>query len=161
MDILEDGSLDLPNEVLSKLDLVVGAVHSHFRLSREKQTERILRAMENRYFSMLAHPSGRLLQERQPYNVDMELVINMARERGCFIELNSQPMRLDITDVYCQTARGEGVLISINSDAHSEHGFNNLQYGIAQARRGWLGKDDVLNTRSLAALRKLLRQTMQ
>lgn len=161
VDILEDGSLDLPNEVLSKLDLVVAAIHSHFRLSREKQTERLLRAMENRYFSILAHPSGRLLQERQPYNVDMELLINMARERGCFIELNSQPMRLDLTDIYCQIARSEGVLISINSDAHSEHGFNNLPYGIAQARRGWLEKGDVLNTRSLAALRKLLVQTMR
>ncbi len=161
VDILEDGTLDLPDSVLAKLDLVVGAIHSYFRLSREKQTDRLLRAMDSRYFSILAHPSGRLLQERQAYNVDMECIISMARERGCFMELNSQPKRLDLTDTYCQLARSEGVLISINSDAHSEGGFDLLRFGIAQARRGWLEKADVLNTRPLGQLRKLLRQTMQ
>jgi len=160
VDILEDGSLDLPNNVLGKLDLVIGAVHSHFRLSRDKQTERILRAMDNRYFTILAHPTGRLLEERRPYNIDIEVLINMARERKCFMELNSQPMRLDLNDVYCEMAHSEGVLVSINSDAHNERGFDNLQFGIAQARRGWLEKNDVLNTRSLSALRKLLQQTM-
>lgn len=158
VDILEDGSLDLPDKVLEKLDLVVGAVHNKFNLSRKKQTDRIQRAMDNRYFSILAHPSGRLQFEREPYDVDMEKIIHHARERGCFIELNSQPLRLDLTDIYCQLARDEGVLIAINSDSHSENGFDNLRFGIDQARRGWLEKKDVLNTRPLKALRRLLER---
>jgi len=160
VEILEDGTLDLPDAVLARLDLVVGTVHSYFNLSLEKQTERILRAMDHRYFSMLAHPTGRLIDEREPYQVDMTRVIHKARDRGCFLELNSNPRRLDLYDIYCQAARAEGVLVSINSDAHSINDFSYLAFGVGQARRGWLGKDDVLNTRSLAQLRKLLRQTM-
>jgi len=160
VEILEDGTLDLPDAVLARLDLVVGTVHSHFNLPLEKQTERILRAMDHRYFSMLAHPTGRLINEREPYQVDMTRVILKARDRGCFLELNSNPRRLDLYDTYCQAARAEGVLVSINSDAHSINDFNYLAFGVGQARRGWLEKDDVLNTRSLAQLRTLLKQTM-
>ena len=98
VDILEDGQLDLPPHLLSQLDLVIGAVHSKFRLSRKKQTSRILRAMDSNYFTMLAHPSGRLLQEREPYEVDIPRLIEAARQRGCYLELNSQPQRLDLTD---------------------------------------------------------------
>ncbi|MEJ2222190.1 MAG: DNA polymerase/3'-5' exonuclease PolX [Desulfobacterales bacterium] len=160
VEILEDGSLDLPDKVLARLDLVVGTVHSYFNLPLEKQTERILRAMDHRYFSMLAHPTGRLIGERDPYQVDMIRIIHQARDRGCFLELNSNPRRLDLYDIYCRVAREEGVLVSINSDAHSINDFNYLAFGVGQARRGWLEKDDVLNTRSLAQVRKLLRQTM-
>ena len=160
VDILEDGSLDLPNEDLSRLDLVVGAVHSHFRLSREKQTERILRAMDHPHFTILAHPSGRLIDEREPYEVDMPRLIHHARKRGCVLEVNAHPMRLDLTDTDCQMAKHEGVLVSINSDAHSVLDFENLRYGVGQARRGWLEKSDVLNVRSLQSLRPLLQRTM-
>jgi DNA polymerase (family 10) len=160
VEILEDGTLDLPDAVLARLDLVVGTVHSYFNLSLEKQTERILRAMDHRYFSMLAHPTGRLIDEREPYQVDMSRVIHKAGDRGCFLELNSNPRRLDLYDIYCQAARVEGVLVSINSDAHGINDFNYLAFGVGQARRGWLEKDDVLNTRPLAQLRKLLKQTM-
>jgi DNA polymerase (family 10) len=160
VDILENGALDLPNEVLDHLDLVIGAVHGYFNLSRQKQTARILRAMDNRYFSILAHPTGRLVNEREAYDVDLERIIEKARERGCFLELNSQPKRLDLTDVYCRMAKEEGVMISINSDAHSESDLDNLRFGIAQARRAWLEKADVLNTRSLGKLKQLLKQTM-
>jgi DNA polymerase (family 10) len=160
VEILEDGTLDLPDAVLARLDLVVGTVHSYFNLSLEKQTERILRAMDHRYFSMLAHPTGRLIDEREPYAVDMMRIIHKARDRGCFLELNSNPRRLDLYDIYCQVAKAEGVLVSINSDAHSINDFNYLTLGVGQARRGWLEKDDVLNTRSLAQLRKLLKKTM-
>jgi DNA polymerase (family 10) len=160
VEILEDGTLDLPDAVLARLDLVVGTVHSYFNLPFEKQTERILRAMDHRYFSMLAHPTGRLIDEREPYRVDMTRIIHKARDRGCFLELNSNPRRLDLYDIYCQVARAEGVLVSINSDAHGINDFNYLAFGVGQARRGWLEKDDVLNTRSLAQLRKLLKQTM-
>lgn len=161
VEILEDGSLDLEDAVLARLDLVVGSVHSYFGLSPEKQTARILRAMDHRYFSMLAHPTGRLLGEREPYAVDMARIIKKAAERGCFLELNSNPRRLDLCDTHCQIAKEQGVLVSINSDAHSVNDFNYLAFGVAQARRGWLEKDDVLNTRSLAQLRKLLKGTMK
>jgi DNA polymerase (family 10) len=157
-EILEDGRFDLPDDVLKKLDLVVGTVHSHFGLPPHKQTERILRAMDHPCFSMLAHPSGRLIDEREPYSVDMEKIIRKAAERRCFLELNANPRRLDLTDIYCQMAKALGVLISINSDAHSLDSYDHLRYGIGQARRGWLEKKNVLNTRSLAELKKLLKE---
>ena len=160
VDILEDGSLDLPDGVLERLDLVVGAVHSKFELSRAKQTERILRAMDHPHFTLLAHPGGRLIEQREPYDVDMLRIIRHAKQRGCYLELNAHPERLDLLDSQCQSAREEGVLVSINSDAHSTFDFANLRYGVGQARRGWLEKADVLNTRSLTALRKLLKHTM-
>jgi DNA polymerase (family 10) len=160
VDILSDGQLDLPDDVLGKLDLVVASIHSHFSLSEEKQTARILRAMDQRFFSILGHPSGRLLNERQAYRVDMEKIIRHAARRGCFLELNANPRRLDLTDIYCQMARDQGVLVAINSDAHGINDFSHLRFGVGQAQRGWLEKDDVLNTRPLAALRKLLKQTM-
>lgn len=160
VDILEDGSLDLPDEDLSRLDLVVGAVHSHFGLPRQKQTERILRAMDHPSFTILAHPTGRLIHERAPYDVDLPRVIRHARQRGCFLEVNANPARLDLVDTDCQQAREEGVMVSINSDAHTVLDFGNLRYGVGQARRGWLEKHDVLNTRSLHELRRLLKRTM-
>jgi len=159
VDILEDGSLDMPDAVLEKLDLVIGAVHSRFELSRARQTRRILRAMDNPNFTLLAHPTGRLIERRAPYDVDMTRIIRHARERGCYLELNANPERLDLLDTHCQLAREEGVLVSINSDAHSALDFDNLRYGVGQARRGWLEKQDVLNTRKLPALRKLLAAT--
>lgn len=160
VDILEDGSLDLPATLLARLDLVVGAVHSKFNLPRKKQTERILRAMDTPHFTLLAHPSGRLIGEREAYDVDMERIIRAARQRGCFLELNAQPERLDLSDVYCNMAKSEGVLISVASDAHSIRDFTNLRFAIGQARRGWLEAQDVLNTRPLTKLQPLLRQTM-
>jgi DNA polymerase (family 10) len=160
VDILEDGSLDLPDDVLGRLDLVVGAVHSKFELSRAKQTERILRAMQHPHFTLLAHPTGRLIEQRAPYDVDMLRIIRQARNRGCFLELNAHPERLDLLDTYCQMAKEEGVLVSINSDAHSSFDFANLRYGIGQARRGWLEKQDVLNTRPLAELLTIIKRTM-
>jgi DNA polymerase (family 10) len=160
VDILDDGSLDLPDAVLARLDLVIGAVHSRFGLPRAKQTERILRAMDSPHFTLLAHPGGRLIGQRESYDVDMLRIIRHAKQRGCFLELDAQPERLDLLDTQCQSAKEEGVLVSVNSDAHSTFDFANLKYGIGQARRGWLEKADVLNTRPLAALRKLLKSTM-
>ncbi|MGD8842840.1 MAG: DNA polymerase/3'-5' exonuclease PolX, partial [Gammaproteobacteria bacterium] len=159
VDILEDGSLDLPDDILSRLDLVIGAVHSRFDLTRARQTRRILYAMDNPCFTLLAHPSGRLIDRRAPYDVDMSRIIRHARERGCYLELNAHPERLDLLDTHCQQAREEGVLVSINSDAHSVADFDNLRFGVGQARRGWLESKDVLNTRSLTTLRKLLAAT--
>jgi DNA polymerase (family 10) len=157
VDILEDGRLDLPDEVLAECELVVGAVHSKFNLARAKQTSRILRAMDHPHFTILAHPSGRLIETREPYDVDMLKIVRHAAQRGCFLELNAHPERLDLLDVHCQLARDEGVLIAVSTDAHSVQDFVNLKYGIGQARRGWLEKKDVLNTRGLTELRRLLK----
>ena len=161
VDILEDGSLDLPDEVLGRLDLVVGAVHSRFNLSNRRQTERIMKAMDHPHFSILAHPSGRLIGRREPYEVDMLRIIRKARERRCFLEINAHPERLDLTDIHCRMAKEEGVLLAVNTDAHSMLDLENARFGVGQARRGWLEKSDVLNTRSYAELRKLLKPTME
>jgi len=158
VDILEDGTLDLPDEVLAKLDFTVCSIHSRFNLSNEKQTERIVRAMDNQHFNILGHPSGRLINERPPYQVDMEKVVEAARERGCILELNAHPDRLDLNERHCRLAKDAGVLIAISTDAHSTRGLNNMKYGIYQARRGWLAKDDVVNTRRVADLLKLLQR---
>jgi len=160
VDILEDGALDLSDNVLARLDIVIGAVHSHFGLSRDKQSERIIRAMQHPHFSILAHPTGRLLDQRDAYDVDMNRIIREARQRGCYMELNAHPERLDLLDTYCRMARDEGVLVSVNSDAHSPGDFDNLIYGIGQARRGWLEKKDVLNAHSLSQVKKLLQSTL-
>jgi len=160
VDILEDGALDLPNDVLGELDLVIGAVHSQFKLSRTKQTRRILKAMDHPHFTILAHPSGRLIDQREPYDVDMLKVIRHARARGCYLELNAHPERLDLLDTHCQLAKEEGVRVAISSDAHSVQDFDNLRYGVGQARRGWLERDDVLNSRPLKEMRELLKKTM-
>jgi DNA polymerase (family 10) len=156
VDILEDGTLDLPDSVLQKLDVVIAAVHSKFELPRHRQTERILRALDNRCVNLLAHPTGRLIGAREPYDVDMLRIMRKAKSRRIFLELNSQPDRLDLDDTMCQMARDEGVLVSIDSDSHSTLDFANLRYGVGQARRGWLGRDNVLNTRDLAELRRQL-----
>ncbi|MGE5540508.1 MAG: DNA polymerase/3'-5' exonuclease PolX [Gemmatimonas sp.] len=161
VDILEDGKLDLPDSALAGLDIVIGAVHSQFGLTRAKQTERILRAMERPHFSILAHPTGRLIGEREPYDVDMARIIHAAKERGCFIELNAYPDRLDLSDVHCRLAKEEGVLVSVATDTHRAAELGNLHFGVGQARRGWLEKDDILNTRPVEALRQLLARTMR
>ncbi len=158
VDILEDGSLDLPDGALARLDLVVGAVHSRFDLPRAKQTERILRAMDNRHFTLLAHPTGRVIESRPPYDVDMLRILRHAKQRGCFVELNAHPERLDLLDTHCRMAREEGVLVAISSDAHGRDDFANLRFGIGQARRGWLEAGDVLNTRPLPELLRLFAE---
>jgi DNA polymerase (family X) len=159
VDILKDGSLDLPDDILKELDVVIGAVHSDFRLSRQKQTERILRAMDNPVFNILAHPSGRLINAREPYEVDLERLIEAAAEHGCFMELNAHPDRLDLNDVFCKTAKDLGVKIAVSTDAHSVDSLDHMRLGIHQARRGWLEADDVLNTRSWRELKKILQRS--
>ena len=158
VDILEDGTLDLPDTILSKLDLVVGAIHSRFDLSQVTQTERILRAMDKRYFNILAHPTGRVINQRPAYAVDMERVMRGALERGCFLELNAQPERLDLNDAHCRLAKSLGLKVAISTDAHAELELGFMRFGVDQARRGWLEAADVLNTRPVNELLSLLRQ---
>ena len=159
VDILEDGSLDLPNDILAQLDLTVCAIHYKFNLSRRKQTERIIRAMDNPYFTILAHPSGRLLNERDPYDLDMEAVMAAAMERGCYLEVNAQPVRLDLTDLHCKMAKDMGLKVAISTDAHRTTDLDFMRFGISQVRRGWLEPKDILNTSSLKALKKELRRS--
>ncbi len=157
VDILDDGRLDLPDTVLKELDFTVCAIHYGLDRSRERQTQRVLRAMDNPYFTILAHPTGRLINAREPYDIDLERVLEAAKERGRILELNAHPDRLDLDDRHCRTAKEAGVRVAISTDAHRASDLALMRYGIGQARRGWLGPADVVNTRGLAELRKLLR----
>jgi len=158
VDILEDGSLDLSDDVLKELDIRVCSIHSKFKLPTDKQTERIIRAMDNPYFNILGHMTGRLLTSRKPYDLQIEKIFIAAKERGCFIELNSQPARLDIHDVYCKQAKEIGLKVSISSDAHSVRELSFMSFGVNQARRGWLEKGDVINTRNVSELLKIIKR---
>ena len=158
VDILNDGRLDLPDSILSRLDVVVASVHSFFDLAREAQTDRVVRAMENRHVSILGHPTGRLIGVREPYDIDMDRVISAAHDLGCYLEINAEPDRLDLNDIHAHAAKSKGVKVAVSTDAHSVNGFQYMRFGIDQARRGWLTADDVINTRSLAELRKLLKR---
>ncbi len=158
VDILEDGSLDLPDSVLRELDLTVCSVHYKFNLSKKKQTERILRAMDNPYCTIIAHPTGRLINKRDPYPIDMETIMLAARKRGCILEINAQPERLDLNDDHCLLARDIGVKLAVSTDAHSAEGLNLMRYGVAQARRGWLAAEDIVNTLPLESLKTLLKR---
>jgi DNA polymerase (family 10) len=156
VDILEDGRLDLPDSALAGLDLVVAAVHSRFDLPAAAQTDRVLRALDDPHVRILAHPTGRLVAEREPYDIDLPRVLRKAAARGVALEVNAHPSRLDLTDTHCRMARDAGVLVAISSDAHSTFEFDNLRFGIGQARRGWLEPANVLNTRRLDELRRFL-----
>jgi DNA polymerase (family 10) len=158
LDILEDGSLDLPDDILKELDLTVCSVHYNRNLSRKRMTERIIKAMDNPYFNIFSHPTGRLVGERKAYEVDLEEVMKAAKERGCFLELNAHPDRLDLDDHNCKMAKDMGLMVVIATDAHSIPDLDFMRFGVYQARRGWLEKGDVLNTRSLEEVKKLLKR---
>ncbi len=144
-DILADGSLDYPDELLAGFDYVVASVHSQFGLSRQAMTERICRAVRNPRVTMLGHPTGRLLLAREGYDVDLDAVIAAAAEAGTMIEINANPHRLDLDADHCRRALAAGVSIVINPDAHAVGGFADLEYGISVARRAGLEAKDVFN----------------
>lgn len=158
VDILKDGRLDLPDSVLSQLDVVVASVHSFFDLPREVQTERIVQAMQNRHVNIIGHPTGRLIGAREPYAVDMDRIVAAARDLNCVLEINAQPERLDLNDLHAHAAKSRGVKLAVSTDAHSVNSFQYIRFGIDQARRAWLTRADVVNTRRLADLNKLLRR---
>ena len=158
VDILEDGRLDMSDEVLSRLDIVLIAVHYKFTLSKDRQTRRILRAFENPYVHILAHPTGRMIGIREPIELDMEQILAKAKEYNIHLEINAQPERLDLTDIHAKMAKEMGVKMAINSDAHNIFSLRYMEYGINQARRGWCEKDDIINTRSLNQLKKVLKR---
>lgn len=161
VDILEDGSLDLPDSVLKELDFTVCSVHYKFDLPGKKQTTRLIRAMDNRHFGILGHPSGRLIGEREPCAADLEKVMQAAAERNRFLEINARPERLDLTDDACLLAKELGVKLAVSSDSHSVEHLDLIRYGVNQARRGWLEAGDIINTRPLGELRKLFADARQ
>ncbi|MGI9435456.1 MAG: PHP domain-containing protein, partial [Geminicoccaceae bacterium] len=156
IDILDDGRLDLSDGMMSQLDIRIVAIHYKFNLPRDKQTERIIRAMDNPYFNTFAHPTGTLINQRPPYEIDIERIIDAARERGCFLEINASPSRLDLNDIHCRLAKERGVKLALSTDAHATTQLQQIRFGLDQARRGWLEKDDVLNTRTWPRLKQLL-----
>ena len=159
VDILEGGGLDLPDDVLRDADWVVASLHYGQKQPREKITRRLLDAVENRFVSVIGHPTGRLINRRPSYELDLDTVLRAARDHGKMMELNCNPARLDLDDVSCAAAKGYGIPIVLSSDAHSSKGFDVLRYGVLQARRAGLTKDDVANTRPLDELKKLIAKT--
>ncbi len=155
VDILADGSLDYPDEVLRELDYTICSIHSRFGLGREQQTERVMRAMDNRYCTILGHLTGRLLLKRPGYELDIERIIEHARQRGCFFEINSSPDRLDLSAENARLVHAAGIPIAISTDSHSTPEFGTIRYGIEQARRAGLDRNSVLNCYPLAKLLKL------
>lgn len=155
-DILEQGGMDLPDDVLAEADWVIASIHYGQKQSREQITDRIVGALNNPHVSMFAHPTGRLLNRRPPYEVDLEAVYQAAKENHKLLELNANPARLDLNDVHCHAAQSQGISLVINSDAHSIDGLGVLRYGIKQARRGYLQKEDVANTKTWKQIQKLL-----
>jgi DNA polymerase (family 10) len=156
-DILRDGSLDFPDEVLSQLDYVVVSVHSVFNLSEPDMTTRVIRAMENRFVTMLSHPTGRLLLKREPYQIDIPATLDAAVRTGTWIELNAAPKRLDLDWRWWPLAKQKGVKCVINPDAHRTERLQDLWFGIGIARKGWLTKEDVVNCLPLGKIERALR----
>ncbi|MBA7655102.1 DNA polymerase/3'-5' exonuclease PolX [subsurface metagenome] len=158
VDILKDGTLDYSDELLRQLDFVVAAIHSGFKQSREQITKRIVKACENRWVDVIAHPTGRLLGERAPYEVDLDKVIKVAKHTGTFLEINAYPKRLDLNDIHSRKAKEGGVKISIGTDAHTLDQLDYMTIALTAARRGWLEKKDVLNTLPVDRLLKKLKR---
>ena len=156
-DILTDGNLDYNKDILNKFDFIIAAIHSSFNLSEEQMTDRIIKAIENKFTTMIAHPTGRLLLSRDPYKVDIIRIINAAAENNVDIELNSSPLRLDLDWRMCKYAKEKRVKIFINTDAHSLKNLNDYKFGVNIARKGWLEKQDVPNTLSADELGNYLK----
>ena len=152
VDILKDGSLDYPDELLKKMDVVTASVHSGFKNSREQMTKRICKALENENVDILGHMTGRLLNQRNPYELDVDAVLKKAAERKVCIEINAQPSRLDANDSIIRRGKELGIKFAINTDAHHTSQLRFMFYGVAMARRGWLENGDVINTRNVNEL---------
>jgi len=152
-----DGRPDLPDSILADLDVVVASVHSGFRQPEREMTERVITAMQNEHVDIIGHPTGRILLVREPYQIDLARVFEAAASFGVLMEINAFPGRLDLSDVNCRLARDFGLRFSLGSDAHSRENLRHMEFGVATARRGWLAADDIVNTRSLEDLRRVLR----
>src|ERR1035437_843985 len=152
LEIRSDGTLDFPNEVLAELDLVVASVHSGFAQTREKMTARMIAAARSPHVDVIGHPSGRLIGKREPYDIDLDALIQVCAETGTALEINAHPERLDLDDVHARRAMDLGCWLTVDTDAHAPENLDLLPYGIATARRGWVTKERVLNCLTLDAL---------
>jgi len=155
--ILNDGSVDIKDEVLAKLDFVIAGVHSSMKMAQERMTERIIRAMRNPHIDIISHPTGRLIGRRDEYQIDFEKILRAAKENKTILEINSSPDRLDLKDVYIRRAKEKGVKMVINTDSHQKDQLRFIEYGIAQARRGWAEKEDIINTQPIEKLLKFFK----
>jgi DNA polymerase (family X) len=147
--VLNNGSLDIENEALKKLDYVIAGVHSSFKMAKEEMTERIIKALKNPYIKILSHPTGRILKKRDEYQVDFNKILRAAKEFGVALEINSYPERLDLNDINIKKAVEAGVKMAINTDAHDKDHLRFIEFGVFQARRGWAKKQDIINTRKI------------
>ena len=155
--IMPDGSIDIDDNVLSRLDYVIAGVHSHFKMSGEEMTGRIIKAMENSHVDIISHPTGRLIKKREEYRINVEKILKAARETDTVLEINSYPERLDLKDVYIKRAKEEGVKMVINTDSHYPDQLRYIEYGISQARRGWAEKEDIINCWPVEKLLRFFR----
>jgi DNA polymerase (family 10) len=158
VEIKADGTLDYPDEFLGTLDLVLASMHTSLRQPREKVTQRVINAIRNPHVDIIGHPTGRLIPDREGADLDMDAILQAAAETGVALEINADPSRLDLDDMYARRAKEFGIPISINTDSHSEEGFGNLFYGVATARRAWLTKEDVINCWSTKKLLDWLKK---
>jgi len=155
--IMPDGSIDIADDALAKLDYVIAGVHSQMKMPKEKMTERIIKAMKNPNVDIISHPTGRLIQKRDEYQIDFERILKAAKETGTILEIDSFPDRLDLKDANIRAAKEAGVKMVINTDTHAKDQMNFMKYGIAQARRGWAEKEDIINTRPVEGLLKFFK----
>jgi len=157
VDIRSNGQMDFDDEILAKMDIVVASIHSGFRQPKEQLTRRLVSAMKNPFVSIIAHPTGRLIGERDPYEIDIDHVFKIAKETGTALEINAYPLRLDLNDIYAKKAKELGIKFAISTDAHLISQFDYMSYGVSIAKRGWLEKKDVLNTLKYEHLLKVLQ----
>ena len=156
VDIRIDGSLDFSDEILEQLDIVIASVHTGFTLSETEMTARVVRAIENPFVTIIGHPTGRLLGRRPGYAIDLDAVISAAAAHDVVLEINASPSRLDLDPCVARHARRNGVLLAINTDAHATKQIEHIAFGVNVARRGWLEKEDVINTYPLKELKKII-----
>lgn len=157
VNILKDGSVDIKDEVLEKLDYVIAGVHSNFKMSKDEMTKRLITAIKNPNIDIIAHPTGRLISRREEYQLDFDKILEVAKETGTILEINSSTLRLDLRGIYIRRAKEMGVKMIINTDSHHKDQLDLIKYGVSQARRGWAEKNDIINTRSAQELLKNLK----
>ncbi len=155
--ILNDGSIDINDETLKKLDFVIAGIHSSFKMPREKMTERIIKAMKNPNVDIISHPTGRILKRRDEYQIDFDKILRVAKETGTILEISAWPERLDLNDQNIRRAKEVGVKMIINTDSHHKDQMRFMEFGIAQARRGWAEKEDIINCWPLEKMLKFFK----
>ncbi|HDL75115.1 MAG TPA: PHP domain-containing protein, partial [bacterium] len=155
--ILADGSIDIKDKALVKLDFVIAGIHSQFRMEKSRMTERIIKAIKNPNVDIISHPTGRLIKRRDAYQIDLDKILRVAKQTGTILEIDSYPERLDLNDQNIRRAKKAGVKMVITTDAHYKDQMRFMKFGIAQARRGWAEKKDIINTHSLSKLLKYFK----